>query len=246
MNTRIIRFIPPSECTVVQYSSNGLYIISGSSDGYIEIWNSSTGKLSNDYTYQLNDQLMYVNDTITTLSVTPSNELLAGGSKNNVVYVYDINNGIQIRRFHILSCDIIGMIFSVDTSKLYITCSDGTVKLYGLKSTKLIKQYTLHSHVVCNTIQLYNSEQSIICGCSDGTIQIYDSGTSELIQCITIDQLIRKYNNKHKDVQSHTRSIAASIIQLIIDTPHSTAYNIRLYVCDGSSTVKYVSTNKCS
>lgn len=111
------------------FSPDGQSFVTGSADGYIEVWNAATGTLREDLSYQSDNQLMSMESAILALAFSPNSALLASGAQSGEIKVWKVLNGTVTKKFPCphkngVTC----MTFSADGTNLVSAGYDGIIK----------------------------------------------------------------------------------------------------------------------
>ncbi|SCN62696.1 alternative splicing regulator, putative [Plasmodium chabaudi chabaudi] len=166
------------ECCISSYQKD--YLITGTSDGFIEIWNWYTGKLNMDLEYQKENKIMTHDNAIVSLCISKDDEILLSGDSNGLIKIWRIKTGSCLRQINAHTNAITSMHFNADQTQI-LTCSyDNTVKIHGLKSLNCLKEFTNHSSLVHSAIYTLDNSK-VICGTDEGKIFIYNHKTCECI-----------------------------------------------------------------
>lgn len=74
-------------------------MITGSIEGFVEVWDFDSGKLAKDLKYQAEDEAMVHEDSVVALCVSRDSDYIASGTSKGEIRVWRLKTGGCIQKF---------------------------------------------------------------------------------------------------------------------------------------------------
>ena len=166
----------PSPIRSVDFSSTGKFLLTGSNDKTIKIYELYP-KVQFASTYKGHS------NWVRCARFSPDNRLIGSCGDDNSVIIFDIEQKTVKYRFsdhlsHVNSCR-----FSPDGTIIASTGDDGKIKLFDIRMGRLIQHYDAHNSKI-NCISYHQSGNYIISGSDDSTIKIWDLKMGQILYTV--------------------------------------------------------------
>ena len=251
MDYATIKFGKNATPEIMTFLPDGTGLVTGSSDGFVEVWDHGDGRLRKDLLYQQSDDSIMGHfesgAAISALAMSNDMTLLASGAADGIVHVWRFDTGKCLRTISTSAADprsnsVIGgnngvscLCFSPDCSHILTGNNDGICREYGLRTSRMMKEFRGHTAYITScfyhlqTSPTANSSEElqllVITASGDGTVRIWDGKTMDTISV---------FRPVSVGLRSMLSQVHTSIATIDIDRLNQTASN------EGSPTIHSV------
>jgi len=159
---------------IAKYTLDGNTLITGSMDGFVELLNASTLELRKDIKYQEQKKFMLHEEGVLALDITSDSTMICAGDEIGTLKVWRISDGKCLRKLayahtHPITC----CKFMAKNSQVVSGCQGGRIRIHGLKSAALLKEYRGHTAYIIDLV-LLDSDNTLVTASADSTIRFWD------------------------------------------------------------------------
>ncbi|EED92451.1 WD40-repeat protein [Thalassiosira pseudonana CCMP1335] len=205
-STQTIRLGKNSYIESAIFLPDGRGLVTGSSDGFIEIWGEPISEKggtninyenlrTSDLSYQRNDDLMMHDTAVLAMDVSNDGTLLGTTSSDGTVCVWKIMDGKLLRKLERAhggsgggdkGAAVTCIQFSPDGSKILTGGHDSTAREFGLLASRMLKEFRGHrSYVNCCSYAASGNALVVVTASADGNVRVWDGKTAEPMREIT-------------------------------------------------------------
>lgn len=159
-------------------SPTGRYIISGSSDGIIKLWDLPTG------THLRTQNIV---KGVNSMAISPNEDYLILGTKRSTLELYQIPTMEKISLYENLKSNARSVVFSPNGKYLIANSSQTSIKVWDFSSKNIMYTFTYNLGVI-NSLAVSSDNRYLISGSTDNTIKIWTLETGQLLNTL------RSYN----------------------------------------------------
>lgn len=168
----------------VAISPDRQFLVSGSDDSTIKIWDLTSGNLIRTIEWK---KIWGESEAswVTGIAIAPDNQTIASSNLSKFVKVWDIDSGKLIRKFRGHSDSLHSVMFSPDGQTLVSSSRDKTVKVWDFNTGKTITTCKGHSDSVYS-VAISPDGKTIVSGSRDRQISIWNSHSGENLKTLDL------------------------------------------------------------
>ena len=161
---------------VFAYSADGSMLASGDAVSSATLWDAKTGAKLKSLTWKTARVPMTIYRPVrTSLAFSPDGKMLASGSDDYTIRLFDTAEGTPLHTLEGHELDIISVVFSPDGGALASVSGDKTVRLWDTKTGAVRR--TLQPEMGAMSMVFTPEGAEVVTGGSTGSIDFWDAET---------------------------------------------------------------------
>ncbi|TFK66196.1 WD40 repeat-like protein [Pluteus cervinus] len=154
----------------VAYSSDNRYVVSGSNDKTVRIWDVETGQ-------QKGTELTGHTHYVTSVAFSSDSRYVVSGSQDNTVRIWDVETGKQKgTEFKGHTKWVESVAFSSDSKYVVSGSLDNTVRIWDVETGQQKRPFKGHTSGV-RSVAISSHNKYVVSGAQDNTVRIWDVET---------------------------------------------------------------------
>ncbi|HEX3643088.1 MAG TPA: serine/threonine-protein kinase, partial [Ktedonobacteraceae bacterium] len=165
------------EVSAIDWSLEGMRIVSGGRDETVQLWHAFTGKPILTYRGHSSAEGYSSTVGVSVVAWSPDGAFIASGSWDKTVQVWDATNGKQIYTYRDHLASVSAVAWSPDSTRIAsVGRGDSTVDIWDATTGRCVLTYHGHSSVVHEVVWSPDGTR-LASGSNDKTVQIWDAST---------------------------------------------------------------------
>lgn len=157
----------------VAFSPDGKFILSGSNDTTMRLWEVSTGK-----EYRI---FKGFPSFVLAVAISPDGRYVVGAGRDTTIALWEVSSGKLLRSYRGHSGSVHALAFSPDGRQLASTSWDKTVRLWEVQTGKQLRIFRGHTEEVM-ALAFTPDGRALVSGSWDTTLRLWDIGTGKEIR----------------------------------------------------------------
>ncbi|KAL6931488.1 uncharacterized protein HGUI_02233 [Hanseniaspora guilliermondii] len=174
----------------VKCNPNGFYFASAGSDMTVRVW-------SFDHIYALRLLVGHISDVSCIEWHTKNSKYLFSGSLDKTVRMWDISDGSCVRIFvnaSVITSGVTAIKCSNDGKILILGCEDGSLSVWDIRSSKLLKVMKGHGRSSILSLALDYDDEILMSSGFDNSVRVWDLKSDSLLDSNVIEKRQKALN----------------------------------------------------
>ena len=162
--------------TSVAFSPDGKYIVSGSEDKTLRVWDRQGNSVGQPF--------LGHTDMVTSVAFSPDGKYIVSGSEDKTLRVWDRQGNSVGQPFIGHTSWVYSVAFSPNGQYILSSSSDGTIRVWDREGNPMDRPFTGHTSEV-NSVAFSPDGKYIVSGSDDGTIRVWEQEVNLVAQPFT-------------------------------------------------------------